>query len=43
MAVFNIQAGKRSSERMDRMREELRLKLGTVNEAVELIRHARNR
>lgn len=35
-------AAKKARERMDRMREELRQRIGTVEVAVELIRDARN-
>lgn len=35
-------AAQKATERMDRMREELRKKVGTVDLAVELIRDARD-
>jgi len=36
------EAVRKACERMDRMREELRSRIGTVDLAVELIREARN-
>lgn len=36
------EAGKKAREDMDRMREETRKRIGTVDIAVELIRDARN-
>ena len=48
-AIAQLSSGKRdpeamrkAAERMDKMREELRQKIGTVDIAVELIRDARN-
>jgi hypothetical protein len=40
--VRDPDAAKKALERMDRMREELRQKIGTVDMAVELIRDARD-
>ncbi len=40
--VRDPQATQKAIERMDRMREELRMKIGTVDVAVELIRDARD-
>lgn len=35
-------AGRKAREEMDRMREEIRRRIGTVDVAVELVREARN-
>jgi hypothetical protein len=40
--VRDPEAMRRASERMDRMREELRRKIGNVDVATELIRDARD-
>ncbi|WP_254511992.1 hypothetical protein [Anatilimnocola floriformis] len=40
--VHDADAAEKAAERMDRMREELRNKIGTIAVAVELIRNARD-
>jgi hypothetical protein len=40
--IRDLAAMRKAQERMDRMREELRQKIGTVDVAVELIRDARD-
>lgn len=40
--IRDPEAAKQARQRMDRMREELRQRIGTVEVAVELIRDARN-
>jgi hypothetical protein len=42
IGVRDLEAMRRACERMDRMREELRQRIGNVEMAVELIRDARS-
>jgi hypothetical protein len=42
IGIRDAEAAKKAAERMDRMREELKKKIGTVEAAVELIRDVRD-